>query len=83
MSRSCHGLARPLRALLARGGTQLGAQLARMGCAGACQEDLCRCLSSRRPRAAGDFVFFVSKLSSGLTLPILSFFVQLLEGLGL
>jgi hypothetical protein len=30
-----------------------------------------------------EFVFFVSKLSSGLALPIPSFFVQLLEGLGL
>jgi hypothetical protein len=47
--RSRHGLARPSRALLARGGTQLGAQPARMGCAGVCREDLCWCLSSRRP----------------------------------
>jgi hypothetical protein len=47
--RSHHGLARPLRALPARGGTQLGAQPARMGCAGICREDLCWCLSSRRP----------------------------------
>jgi hypothetical protein len=30
-----------------------------------------------------EFVFFVSKLPSGLALPIPSFFVQLLEGLGL
>jgi hypothetical protein len=33
--------------------------------------------------AAEEFVFFVSKLPSGLALPILSFLVQLLEGLGL
>jgi hypothetical protein len=31
----------------------------------------------------GEFVFFVSNLPSGLALPILSFFVLLLEGLGL
>jgi hypothetical protein len=47
--RSRHGLARPSRAPPARGGTQLGAQPARMGCASVCQKDLCRCLSSRRP----------------------------------
>jgi hypothetical protein len=47
--RSHHGLARPSRAIPARGGTQLGAQPAQMGCAGICQEDLCWCLSSRRP----------------------------------
>ena len=34
-------------------------------------------------RTAEEFVFFVSKLPSGLALPIPSFFVQLLEGLGL
>jgi hypothetical protein len=33
--------------------------------------------------AAGEFVFFVSKLPSGLALPIPSFFMLLLEGLGL
>jgi hypothetical protein len=33
--------------------------------------------------ATGEFVFFVSKLPSGLALLIPSFFVQLLEGLGL
>jgi hypothetical protein len=33
--------------------------------------------------AAKEFVFFVSKLPSGLALPIPSFSVQLLEGLGL
>jgi hypothetical protein len=33
--------------------------------------------------SAKEFVFFVSKLPSGLALPIPSFFVQLLEGLGL
>jgi hypothetical protein len=33
--------------------------------------------------AAGEFVLFVSNLSCGLALPISSFFVLLLEGLGL
>jgi hypothetical protein len=33
--------------------------------------------------AAGEFVFFVSKLPNGFVLPIPSFFVLLLEGLGL
>jgi hypothetical protein len=33
--------------------------------------------------STGEFVFFVSKLPSGLALPIPSFFVLLLEGLGL
>jgi hypothetical protein len=33
--------------------------------------------------ADGEFVFVVSNLPSGLALPIPSFFVQLLEGLGL
>jgi hypothetical protein len=33
--------------------------------------------------AAREFVFFVSNLPSGLALPISSFFVLLLEGLGL
>jgi hypothetical protein len=33
--------------------------------------------------AAGEFVFFISKLPSGLALPIPSFFMLLLEGLGL
>jgi hypothetical protein len=47
--RSRDGLAGPSRALLARGGTQLGAQLAQMGSASICREDLCWCLSSRRP----------------------------------
>ena len=32
--------------------------------------------------SAEEFVFFVSKLPSGSVLPIPSFFVQLLEGLG-
>jgi NO-binding membrane sensor protein with MHYT domain len=80
VSASCcsshHGLARPLRALPARGGTQLGAQLARMGCAGICR------VSPIGELAAKEFVFFVSKLPSGLALSIPSFFVQLLEGLG-
>jgi hypothetical protein len=47
--RSRHGLARPSRAPPARGGTQLGVQPARMGCASVCRKDPCRCLSSRRP----------------------------------
>jgi hypothetical protein len=46
--RSHRGLARSSRALPARGGTQLGAQPARMGCAGVRRKDLCRCLSSRQ-----------------------------------
>jgi hypothetical protein len=33
--------------------------------------------------AAGEFVFFTSKIPSGLALPIPSFFMLLLEGLGL
>jgi hypothetical protein len=48
--RSRHGLARSSQASPARGGTQLGAQPARMGCAGVRRKDLCRCLSSRRFR---------------------------------
>jgi hypothetical protein len=48
--RSRHGLARSSRAPLARGGTQLGAQPARMGCVGVCRKDLCRCLSSLQSR---------------------------------
>jgi hypothetical protein len=51
--RSRHGLARPSRVLLVRGGTQLGAQPAWMGCAGVHQKDLCRCLSPRRSRRWG------------------------------
>jgi hypothetical protein len=43
-----HGLARSSRAPLARGGTQLGAQPARMGCVGVHRKDLCQCLSSWR-----------------------------------
>jgi hypothetical protein len=43
---SRHGLARPSRALLARGGTQISEQPARMGCAGVYRKDPCRCLSS-------------------------------------
>jgi hypothetical protein len=48
--RSPHGFARPSRALLARGGTQLGAQPARMGCASIRRKDPCRCLPSRGSR---------------------------------
>jgi hypothetical protein len=51
--RSHHGLARPSRVLPVRGGTQLGAQPARMGCAGVCQKDPCRRLSPRRSRRRG------------------------------
>jgi hypothetical protein len=51
--RSRHGLARPSRVLPVRGGTQLGAQLARMGCAGVRRKDLCWRLSSRRSRRRG------------------------------
>jgi hypothetical protein len=46
--RSRHGLARPSRVLPVRGGTQLGAQLARMGCAGVRQKDPCWRVSPRR-----------------------------------
>jgi hypothetical protein len=48
--RSRHGFARPSRAPPARGGTQLGAQPAWMGCASVRRKDPCRCLSSRRSR---------------------------------
>jgi hypothetical protein len=48
--RSRHGLARSSRAPPARGGTQLGAQPARMGCVGVRRKDLCRCLSLRQSR---------------------------------
>jgi hypothetical protein len=46
--RSHHGLARLSRAPPARGGTQLGAQPARMGCADVRRKDPCRRLSSWR-----------------------------------
>jgi hypothetical protein len=46
--RSRHGLARSSRVSPARGGTQLGAQPARMGCAGVRRKDLCRRLSLRQ-----------------------------------
>ena len=44
---------------------------------------ICVGVSPHSDLAAGEFVFFVSKLPSGLALPIPSFFVLLLEGLGL
>jgi hypothetical protein len=44
---------------------------------------ICVGLSPHGDLAAGEFVFFVSKLPSGLVLTIPSFFVLLLEGLGL
>jgi hypothetical protein len=47
--RSRHVLARPSRAPPARGSTQLGAEPARMGCAGVCRKNPCRCLSLQRP----------------------------------
>jgi hypothetical protein len=43
----------------------------------------CAGVSPLSDLATEEFVFFVSKLPSGLALPIPSFFVQLLEGLGL
>jgi hypothetical protein len=46
-------LARPSRVLPVQGGTRLGAQPARMGCAGVRRKDPCRHLSSRRPRRRG------------------------------
>jgi hypothetical protein len=59
--RSRHGLASSSRALPVRGGTQPGAQPARMGSS---------CSSSWCDLAAGEFVLFVSYLSCGLALPI-------------
>jgi hypothetical protein len=50
---SRYGLARPSRVLPVRGGTQLGAQPARMGCAGVCRKDPCRRLSPRRSHHQG------------------------------
>jgi hypothetical protein len=51
--RSRHGLARPSRVLPVRGGTRLGAQPARMGCASVRRKDPCRCLSSWRSHCRG------------------------------
>jgi hypothetical protein len=51
--RSRHGLARPSRVLPVRGGTQLGAQPAWMGCADVRQKDPCRRLSPRRSCCRG------------------------------
>jgi hypothetical protein len=45
---SRHGLAGPSRVLPVRGGTQLGAQPAQMGCGGVCWKDPCWCLSPWR-----------------------------------
>jgi hypothetical protein len=53
-----------------------------MGCAGVCRKDPCQCLSPRC-LTVGEFVFFVSNLPYGLALPISSFFLLLLEELGL
>jgi hypothetical protein len=93
--RSHHGLARSSRALPARGGTQLGAQPARMGCAGVRWKDLCRCLSSRQshrwrvrvPRlqppqrvGAADFVFL--RVVAGGAWPPTSALRALLHPLG-
>jgi hypothetical protein len=44
---------------------------------------ICVGVSPHSDLTAGEFVFFISKLPSGLALPIPSFFVLLLEGLGL
>jgi hypothetical protein len=44
---------------------------------------ICVGVSPHGDLTAGEFVFFVSKLPSGLALPIPSFFMLLLEGLGL
>jgi hypothetical protein len=77
--RSCHGLVRPSRAPPARGGTQLGVQPARVGVltfAGRIRVGV----SPYGDLAVGEFVFFISKLPSGLALPIPSFFVLLLGG---
>jgi hypothetical protein len=51
--RSRHGLARPSRVLPIRGGTRLGAQPARMGCACVRRKDPCQRLSSWRSRHRG------------------------------
>jgi hypothetical protein len=51
--RSHHGFARSSRAPPARGGTQLGAQPARMGCVGIRRKDLCQRLCSRQPHRRG------------------------------
>jgi hypothetical protein len=80
--RSRHGLARPSRAPPARGGTQLGVQPARMGCAGVRRKDPCRCLSSRRSRRLRVCVLRLQP-PQRVALPISSFFVLLLEELGL
>jgi hypothetical protein len=80
--RSSHGLARSSRAPPARGGTQLGVQLPGWGVpafAGKIRVGA----SPHGNLTAGEFVFFVSNLPSGLALPISSFFVLLLEELGL
>jgi hypothetical protein len=53
-----------------------------MGCAGIRRKDPCQRLSSR-DLTAGEFELFVSNLSCGLALPISSFFVLLLEEIGL
>jgi hypothetical protein len=80
--RSRHGLARSSRAPPARGGTQLGAQPARMGCAGVCQNGPCWCLSLQQSCWRRVCVLRLQP-PSGLALPISSFFVLLLKGLGL
>jgi hypothetical protein len=79
---SRHGLASPSRALPVRGGTQLGAQPARMGCAGVRRKDPRRRLPPRRSRRQGVRAL-LSNLSYGSVLPILLFFLPLLEELGL
>src|SRR5688572_10190721 len=78
--RSRRGLASPFRALPARGGTQPGAQPARMSAfAGRIHAGA----SPLGDLAAWEFVLFVSYLSCGLVLPISPFFLLLLEELGL
>jgi hypothetical protein len=51
--RSRHDLVRPSRVLPVRGGTQLGAQPAQMGCVGVRRKDPCRRLSPRRSSPLG------------------------------
>jgi hypothetical protein len=54
--RSSHGLSRPSRVPPVRGGTQLGAQHARMGCSGVRRKDPFWHLSPRQPRRRGAHV---------------------------
>ena len=80
--RSRHGLARPSRVLPVEVALNLVHNLLGWGVA-AFAERVRVCASPHGDLAAGEFVLFVSNLPSGLSLPISSFFVLLLEELGL